>query len=64
MSTLGCTAKITAPLTALGLSATSTVNQVLAVANDLIDRSTSAGSTTQSQAGAMNSLLGDCVNKE
>src|SRR5262245_29707004 len=64
MSTLGCAPKVTAPLVALGLSASSTVNQVLTVANSLINNSTASGATTQAQAGAMNSLLGDCVNKE
>lgn len=64
LAPLGCTNKVTAPLTALGLSSSSTVNQVLAVANALIDNSTSGGTTTQTQAGDMNALLGDCVNQE
>src|SRR5215471_849931 len=64
LSALGCTPQITAPLTALGITASSTVNQVLTVANNLINGSTSGGSTTQAQAGAMNALLGNCVNKE
>jgi uncharacterized repeat protein (TIGR01451 family) len=64
VSALGCAAKVSPALSALGLSGSSTVNQVLSVANRLIDTSTSGGTTTQTQAGDMNSLLGDCVNKE
>ena len=60
---LSCTAFLTSPLTALGLSSTSTVSNVLAVANTLIGNSALGGSTTQPQAGAMNSLLG-CLNRE
>ncbi|WP_346428512.1 hypothetical protein [Alicyclobacillus mengziensis] len=48
----------------LSLSPDSTVNDVLNLANSLIANSLSGGTTTQSQAGAMNSLLGDCLNQE
>lgn len=59
-----CTSCLTPALQALGLTPSSTVSQVLAVANELINDSTSAGTTTQQQAGAMNALLGDCLNQE
>ncbi len=59
IGSLGCTAP-----SGLGLTSSSTMSQVLVVANSLIDGSTSAGTTTQAQAGAMNSLLGGCVNIE
>jgi hypothetical protein len=64
MATLGCTASVSSALSALGLSGTSTVNQVLTVANTLINNSKSGGTTTQTQAGDMNGLLGGCVNQE
>jgi uncharacterized repeat protein (TIGR01451 family) len=64
MSVLGCGAKVTSGLTTLGLSSSSTVNQVLTVANALISNSKSGGTTTQTQAGDMNALLGNCVNQE
>ena len=64
MSVLGCGAKVTGALTALGLTSSSPVNQVLTVANALISNSKSGGATTQTQAGDMNALLGDCVNQE
>lgn len=60
---LGCTANLTSDLTALGLSGSSTVQQVLALANSLIGNSAAGGTTTQQQAGPMNSLLG-CLNRE
>jgi hypothetical protein len=59
IGSLGCTAP-----SGLGLTSSSTMSQVLVVANSLIDGSTSAGTTTQAQAGAMNSLLGGCINIE
>jgi hypothetical protein len=55
---LGCTAYLTA-----GLTASSTVNNAFAAAVNLIDHSASGGSTTQAQIGAMNLLLG-CLNRE
>jgi hypothetical protein len=58
-----CSAYMTSPLTGLGLSSSSTVNAVLSVANQLIGGSIAGGTTNQSQAGAMNSLLG-CLNRE
>jgi hypothetical protein len=61
---LGCESFITAPLSSLGLSSSSTVNQVLTVANTLIGQSFKPGGTaTQAQEGAMNSLL-SCLNRE
>jgi len=55
---LACTQYVTA-----GLTGSSTVNQVFTAAVALIDGSGSGGTTTQSQIGAMNQLLG-CVNRE
>lgn len=64
VAALSCQAYITSPLSALGLSSSSTVNQVLAVANGLIGQSFKPGGTaTQAQEGAMNALLG-CMNRE
>jgi hypothetical protein len=60
---LACTANLTASLTGLGLSSASTVNQVLSVANSLIGNSIRGGTTTQTQAGDLNALLG-CLNRE
>lgn len=51
-------------LTALGLTGSSTVEDALALANSLIAGSTAGGTTTQAQASAMSSLLGDYVNVE
>jgi hypothetical protein len=58
VSALGCTVP-----TALNppLSGSSTLSQVLQVAEDLIANSTKTGTTTQAQASGMNSLLG-CIN--
>jgi hypothetical protein len=58
LSQLACT-----PYATAGLTGTSTVNQAFTKAVALIDGSASGGSTTQSQIGAMNSLLG-CLNRE
>lgn len=64
VAALSCQVYITSPLSALGLSSSSTVNQVLAVANGLIGQSFKPGGTaTQAQEGAMNALLG-CMNRE
>jgi hypothetical protein len=62
---LSCTGYLTSSLTAatVGLSGASTVDQVLAAANRLIANSAVGGSTSQAQAGPMNSLLG-CLNRE
>ncbi|MCJ7492206.1 MAG: hypothetical protein MUP15_08675, partial [Dehalococcoidia bacterium] len=51
-------------LASLFSSSNPTVEEILAVANSLIANSTAAGSTTQPQAGAMNSLLGHYINSE
>lgn len=59
LGSLGCTVP-----SGLGLTSSSTVGQVVTVANSLINGSTSSGTATQAQAGAMNSLLGGCVNIE
>jgi len=61
--TNNCSALLTSPLTSLGLTSASTVNDVLGKANLLLANSQSGGTTTQAQAGAMNSLLG-CLNRE
>lgn len=50
-------------LDSLPLPSNPTVNDVLIEANKLIANSISGGTTTQAQAGAMNSLLG-CLNRE
>jgi hypothetical protein len=63
VGSLTCSAYLTAPLTGLGLSSSSTVSAVRDVANALIGNSIRGGSTTQAQAGAMNSLL-SCLNRE
>jgi hypothetical protein len=55
---LGCTAYLTA-----GLTGTSTVNAAFAAAVALINGSASGGTTTQTQIGEMNQLLG-CLNRE
>jgi hypothetical protein len=55
---LQCTAYLTA-----GLTGSSTVNDAFNAAVALINGSASGGTTTQSQIGAMNSLLG-CLNRE
>jgi hypothetical protein len=62
---LNCTSYVTAPLTGapVGLSGASTIDQVLAAGNKLIATSAAGGSTSQAQAGPMNSLLG-CLNRE
>jgi hypothetical protein len=64
VSAFGCSNLVTPALSGLGLSAASSVNQVFTAANALIANSVSGGSTTQTQAGDMNALLGDCLNKE
>jgi uncharacterized repeat protein (TIGR01451 family) len=63
---LGCGGKLTSALTAapVSLSAASTVGDVLAAANRLINGSKGSGTTTEAQAAAMNGLLGGCVNRE
>jgi hypothetical protein len=58
LAQLACTQYATA-----GLTGSSTVNQAFAAAVALINGSASGGSTTQTQIGAMNQLLG-CVNRE
>ena len=63
VATLGCSALITSSLTALGLSSSSTVNQVLAAANSRITSSTAGGTTTQTEGGDFSALL-NCVNQE
>ncbi len=57
---LGCASLAIVPLTVTGAS---TVDDVLVEANLLIDGSTSAGTTTQAQAEAMNALL-ECLNRQ
>jgi hypothetical protein len=56
LGALGCT-----PVN--GLTAASTVNDAFNKAVSLINGSASGGSTTQSQIGLMNTLLG-CINAE
>jgi hypothetical protein len=63
VAVLNCQSYVTSPLTALGLSGSSTVNNVLSVANSLIGGSIAGGTTTQAQASAMNALL-SCLNRE
>jgi hypothetical protein len=58
LGSLACTQYATA-----GLNGSSTVNQVFTAAVALINGSASGGTTTQSQIGAMNQLLG-CLNRE
>jgi hypothetical protein len=58
ISLLGCTAYVTA-----GLTGSSTVNAAFTAAVALINGSAAGGTTTQSQIGAMNLLLG-CLNRE
>ena len=58
LASLACTQYATA-----GLTGSSTVNQTFTAAVALINGSASGGTTTQSQIGAMNQLLG-CVNRE
>ncbi len=61
---LDCQSYLTSPLTGLGLTSSSTVDDVLDVANQLIgDSFQPSGSATQAQEGAMNALLG-CLNRE
>jgi hypothetical protein len=62
---LGSTAFLTAPLTSApaNLTANSTVQNVLAAAKTLIGGSAAGGATTQTQLGALNSLLGS-LNRE
>ena len=59
LSGLGCSV----PSGLSGVTTSSTVNSVLTLANSFIGGSASGGSTTQAQAGAMNTLLG-CLNSE
>jgi hypothetical protein len=59
-----CSPYLTGPLTSLGLSTSSSLEQVLKVANSLIAGAGAGGTTTQAEAGAMNGLLGQCVNLE
>jgi hypothetical protein len=58
IGTLGCSAYLTA-----GLTAGSTVNAAFVAAVGLNNGSGTAGSTTQSAVGEMNALLG-CLNRE
>jgi hypothetical protein len=61
-----CASLVTTPLGNLGLTPDSSVNAALTLANRLIQYSVAAslgGTTTQGQAGAMNSLLA-CLNRE
>ena len=55
---LGCGAYVTA-----GLSTSSTVENARDAAKALVDQSSTGGTTTQSNIGAMNQLLG-CLNRE
>jgi uncharacterized repeat protein (TIGR01451 family) len=66
ISTLGCVNKLTSALTSapLSLSPNSSVSNVLAAANKLINGSKSGGTTTQTQTAEMNGLLGGCINAE
>lgn len=59
LSGLGCSV----PSGLSGVTTSSTVNSVLTLANSLLGSSASGGSTTQTQANAMNTLLG-CFNSE
>jgi len=59
---LGCTIPTSLKAAPYNLSASSTMAQVIAVANYLIAHAVTGGSTTQQAAGDMNSLLGQCVN--
>ena len=45
-----------------GLSASSSVTEILDAANLLINTSKNGGTTTQAEAGAMTALLGECIN--
>lgn len=54
---LGCTSDIGS----LSLTGSSTVSDVLGLANSLV--SGGNGTTTQTQAGDMNTLLGSCINR-
>jgi hypothetical protein len=65
VNALGCASYLAGSLSSapVGLSGSSTVNQVLTAANKLIANSAAGGSTRQAQAGPMNSLLG-CLNRE
>lgn len=53
------------PLTGLdGLGVTSSVTTVLTVADQMIATSAPTGATTQTAAGEMTALLGECINTE
>ncbi len=63
-NTLGpCLATHGSQMSTLGLTSSSTFQDVLDKANDLIDESTGAGSSTQAEVIAMTDLIGQCVNK-
>jgi hypothetical protein len=65
VGSLGCTSYLTAYLQGLGLSSTSTINQVLAQANILIGNVKTGGVVVaSSQVGDFNALLGQCMNRE
>lgn len=54
---------MTAEVAALSVATSSTVNGVVAIANDLIGKSAAAGTTTQARASATVALL-TCLNRE
>ncbi len=58
-----CEATYGSQMSTLGLTSSSDFQDVLDKANDLIDDSTGAGSSTQAEVIAMTTLIGQCVNK-
>jgi Fe-S cluster assembly iron-binding protein IscA len=64
LAALGVQPFITPTLQALGVTSSTTVNELLVISNNLIDKSFKpGGNATQTQIGDMNSLLG-MVNRE
>jgi len=62
LAALGCVAGF--QLADLGLSGSSTTDDVLAAAQALLGGSVSTGSSTAAEVGDMTDLLGQCVNAE
>ena len=60
---LGCSAYVTAAVTATGLTTTSNIQAVITAATGVVNTSAAGGTTTQGTMGALNSLIG-CLNRE
>jgi hypothetical protein len=62
LGTLGCTIPASLSGPPFNLNSLSTIQQVIAAANQIIGNAVAGGSTTQTQAGDMSQLMSSCIN--